>query len=372
MGIAAPGAGAVRCPARGAGGGRAVPYGGCPPPAPLHPAETLWLHIRSLGQWTNKLYEYFQQPELPSPEPKPLSRSLREKRCRRWAQVGADGAQLLANAGVRPWNAAAWQRFAMRLCQAEHPQRAHGFLKLMSLSGTWGGLCPAGSPCPAPKKRRIEDRSGWVLSAERLPPGAPQFSATRAAPGWAWGTSPAACPPQGARAALEDFVSHPPPRLCDPGGWAIRCRRASRSQRCLGLCLPGRSLQQGWLGAGVRGHRRGRRRSADVVQSHQCCCPGRGGPAGGGGEHRLPPSPSTASPAPSPGGRGRAPGACGVGGGSLLSSTRQRLEAQPAETRGSAASIPHGPKLIKKLFLKETSSASRLLSATVSGFYPPI
>uniref|UniRef100_A0A8B9LYX2 NADPH oxidase 5 n=1 Tax=Accipiter nisus TaxID=211598 RepID=A0A8B9LYX2_9AVES len=50
--------------------------------------ETLWLHIRSLGQWTNKLYDYFQQPELPSLELKPLSRSLREKRCRRWEQVG--------------------------------------------------------------------------------------------------------------------------------------------------------------------------------------------------------------------------------------------------------------------------------------------
>ncbi|KAF1408332.1 NADPH oxidase 5, partial [Spheniscus humboldti] len=60
--------------------------------------ETLWLHIRSLGQWTNKLYEYFQQPESPSPEPKPLSRSLREKRCRHWVQVGANGAQLSANA----------------------------------------------------------------------------------------------------------------------------------------------------------------------------------------------------------------------------------------------------------------------------------
>ncbi|NXJ83045.1 NOX5 oxidase, partial [Trogon melanurus] len=44
--------------------------------------ETLWLHIRSLGQWTTKLYEYFQQLESPSPEPKPLSRSLREKRHR--------------------------------------------------------------------------------------------------------------------------------------------------------------------------------------------------------------------------------------------------------------------------------------------------
>ncbi|XP_026712040.1 NADPH oxidase 5 [Athene cunicularia] len=49
--------------------------------------ETFWLHIRSLGQWTNKLYEYFQQPELPNLELKPLSRSLRKKRCQHWAQV---------------------------------------------------------------------------------------------------------------------------------------------------------------------------------------------------------------------------------------------------------------------------------------------
>ncbi|XP_009951943.1 PREDICTED: NADPH oxidase 5, partial [Leptosomus discolor] len=53
--------------------------------------ETLWLHIRALGQWTTKLYEYFQQPESPGPEPKPLSRSLREKRRRRWAQCYIDG-----------------------------------------------------------------------------------------------------------------------------------------------------------------------------------------------------------------------------------------------------------------------------------------
>ncbi|KAM4661674.1 NADPH oxidase 5-like [Amazona ochrocephala] len=39
--------------------------------------DTLWLHIRSLGQWTTKLYEYFQQPESLGPKPKPLSRSLR-------------------------------------------------------------------------------------------------------------------------------------------------------------------------------------------------------------------------------------------------------------------------------------------------------
>ncbi|KAM6257015.1 NADPH oxidase 5-like [Porphyrio hochstetteri] len=53
--------------------------------------ETLWLHIRSLGQWTNKLYEYFQQPEPPSPELKPLSWSWRERRCRRPAQEGLCG-----------------------------------------------------------------------------------------------------------------------------------------------------------------------------------------------------------------------------------------------------------------------------------------
>ncbi|XP_061227071.1 NADPH oxidase 5 [Neopsephotus bourkii] len=52
--------------------------------------DTLWLHIRSLGQWTTKLYEHFQQPPSLSPEPKPLSRSLRARRPRCWAQVGAD------------------------------------------------------------------------------------------------------------------------------------------------------------------------------------------------------------------------------------------------------------------------------------------
>ncbi|XP_051653025.1 NADPH oxidase 5 [Manacus candei] len=50
--------------------------------APEQP-ETLWLHIRSLGQWTNRLYEYFQQLESPSPEPNPARRS------RSWAQEGS-------------------------------------------------------------------------------------------------------------------------------------------------------------------------------------------------------------------------------------------------------------------------------------------
>ncbi|KFP07259.1 NADPH oxidase 5, partial [Calypte anna] len=56
--------------------------------APEQP-ETLWLHIRSLGQWTHKLYQYFQQPQLPNPEPKPLRKILGERRQRRWVQVGA-------------------------------------------------------------------------------------------------------------------------------------------------------------------------------------------------------------------------------------------------------------------------------------------
>ncbi|XP_050165707.1 NADPH oxidase 5 [Myiozetetes cayanensis] len=49
--------------------------------APEQP-ETLWLHIRSLGQWTNRLYEYFQQLESPSPEQEQPGRSPS------WAQEG--------------------------------------------------------------------------------------------------------------------------------------------------------------------------------------------------------------------------------------------------------------------------------------------
>ncbi|NWW35622.1 NOX5 oxidase, partial [Panurus biarmicus] len=58
--------------------------------APEQP-ETLWLHIRALGQWTNKLYEYFQQLELHSPEPNPPGKSWRERRSRHWEQGSGPG-----------------------------------------------------------------------------------------------------------------------------------------------------------------------------------------------------------------------------------------------------------------------------------------
>ncbi|XP_048174182.1 NADPH oxidase 5 [Corvus hawaiiensis] len=58
--------------------------------APEQP-ETLWLHIRALGQWTNKLYEYFQQLELRGPEPNPPGKSRRERRSRHWEQEGSQG-----------------------------------------------------------------------------------------------------------------------------------------------------------------------------------------------------------------------------------------------------------------------------------------
>ncbi|NWV06703.1 NOX5 oxidase, partial [Ptilonorhynchus violaceus] len=45
--------------------------------------DTLWLHIRALGHWTNKLHEYFQRLELPGPEPEPPARS------RRWERGGS-------------------------------------------------------------------------------------------------------------------------------------------------------------------------------------------------------------------------------------------------------------------------------------------
>ncbi|NXI81040.1 NOX5 oxidase, partial [Rhipidura dahli] len=58
--------------------------------APEQPG-TLWLHIRALGQWTNKLYEYFQQLELHIPEPDPPGKSRRERRSRHWERVSGIG-----------------------------------------------------------------------------------------------------------------------------------------------------------------------------------------------------------------------------------------------------------------------------------------
>ncbi|KAG2470575.1 NOX5 oxidase, partial [Polypterus senegalus] len=41
--------------------------------------DTLWLHIRSLGQWTNRLYEHFRRPQVMISETKRLTKSLRNK-----------------------------------------------------------------------------------------------------------------------------------------------------------------------------------------------------------------------------------------------------------------------------------------------------
>ncbi|XP_075995787.1 NADPH oxidase 5 isoform X2 [Genypterus blacodes] len=47
--------------------------------APEQP-DSLWLHIRSMGQWTNRLYEYFRQPESETDSPKRLATSLKNRR----------------------------------------------------------------------------------------------------------------------------------------------------------------------------------------------------------------------------------------------------------------------------------------------------
>uniref|UniRef100_A0A3P8X9C4 NADPH oxidase, EF-hand calcium binding domain 5 n=1 Tax=Esox lucius TaxID=8010 RepID=A0A3P8X9C4_ESOLU len=54
--------------------------------APEQP-DTLWLHIRSMGQWTNRLYEYFRQADSQVVSTKRLSASLRDRRHQRSAQV---------------------------------------------------------------------------------------------------------------------------------------------------------------------------------------------------------------------------------------------------------------------------------------------
>uniref|UniRef100_A0A452H152 Uncharacterized protein n=1 Tax=Gopherus agassizii TaxID=38772 RepID=A0A452H152_9SAUR len=51
--------------------------------------DTIWLHIRSRGQWTNRLYEYFRWPEPLSQDPKRLLRNLRKQRYHKWTQVSA-------------------------------------------------------------------------------------------------------------------------------------------------------------------------------------------------------------------------------------------------------------------------------------------
>ncbi|NXH24786.1 NOX5 oxidase, partial [Myiagra hebetior] len=67
--------------------------------APEQP-ETLWLHIRARGQWTSKVYEYFQQLELRGPEPEAPGKSQREPRSRRWdGRDGGSGAGSVAAGG---------------------------------------------------------------------------------------------------------------------------------------------------------------------------------------------------------------------------------------------------------------------------------
>ncbi|XP_017341623.1 NADPH oxidase 5 isoform X2 [Ictalurus punctatus] len=42
--------------------------------------DTMWLHVRSMGQWTNRLFEYFRQPESQVVNNKRLTASLRNRR----------------------------------------------------------------------------------------------------------------------------------------------------------------------------------------------------------------------------------------------------------------------------------------------------
>ncbi|XP_057185830.1 NADPH oxidase 5 isoform X2 [Triplophysa rosa] len=48
--------------------------------------DTLWLHVRSMGQWTNRLYEYFRQPESQAMSNKRLTASLRDRHHQKRAQ----------------------------------------------------------------------------------------------------------------------------------------------------------------------------------------------------------------------------------------------------------------------------------------------
>lgn len=50
--------------------------------------DTIWLHVRSMGQWTNRLFEYFRQPESQVISNKRLTASLRNRSHQERTQVG--------------------------------------------------------------------------------------------------------------------------------------------------------------------------------------------------------------------------------------------------------------------------------------------
>lgn len=62
----------------------------------IHPtlmfcSDTIWLHVRSQGQWTNRLYESFKASDPVGCGSKRLSRSLKMRRSQRRPQVGGCG-----------------------------------------------------------------------------------------------------------------------------------------------------------------------------------------------------------------------------------------------------------------------------------------
>uniref|UniRef100_A0AAY4EIQ7 NADPH oxidase n=1 Tax=Denticeps clupeoides TaxID=299321 RepID=A0AAY4EIQ7_9TELE len=63
--------------------------------------DTMWLHIRSMGQWTNRLFEYFRQPECQTVSTKRLTTSLRnrqhQKKCYVDGPYGTPTRQIFAS-----------------------------------------------------------------------------------------------------------------------------------------------------------------------------------------------------------------------------------------------------------------------------------
>uniref|UniRef100_A0A8C0K4C0 NADPH oxidase 5 n=1 Tax=Canis lupus dingo TaxID=286419 RepID=A0A8C0K4C0_CANLU len=65
--------------------------------------DTIWLHIRSEGQWTNRLYESFKTSCPMDCDPKPLSRSLKMKRSQRSPCLSSHGWQVLGTQRRGPY-----------------------------------------------------------------------------------------------------------------------------------------------------------------------------------------------------------------------------------------------------------------------------
>uniref|UniRef100_A0A8C9L6I8 NADPH oxidase 5 n=1 Tax=Pavo cristatus TaxID=9049 RepID=A0A8C9L6I8_PAVCR len=77
--------------------------------------DTIWLHIRSLGQWTTRLYEFFRQPEILQ-----LHGNLEGKRWWQWVQVSVGLGESQQLCGIKCYIDGPYGTPTRRIFTSEH------------------------------------------------------------------------------------------------------------------------------------------------------------------------------------------------------------------------------------------------------------